>query len=270
MNAESSGGYIDARIAWLYDHTPMYVSREDVGFFVDEAVASGGPVLELGCGTGRVLLPVARAGLEVTGLDLSEPMLARLREKLARERREVQERVTIAHGDIRGFDLGRTFALAMIPFRPFQHLIAVDEQMACLRRARHHLAAGGRLVFDCFHPNLRKLSDPAQFQETEDFSGHKLPDGRALRRTHRFVARHAAEQYNDVEMISYVTDASGRTEQVVHAFPFRYVFRYEVEHLLARCGFRLVELFGNFDRSPFGDESPQMIFVAEKAESVEH
>lgn len=269
MESRVSGIYMNELFAWLYDNTPMYVSREDVGFFVDEAVASGGPVLELGCGTGRVLLPVARANIEVTGLDCAEPMVARLEEKLAREPEEVQGRVRIARADMRDFDLGRQFRLVMIPFRPFQHLITVDEQMACLGCIRRHLSPNGRLVFDCFHPDLRKLTDPAGFEEAEEFSGHKLPDGRLLRRTHRFAARHVAEQYNDVEIIHHLTDAEGRTERVVQAFPFRYCFRYEVEHLLARCGFRLVELFGNFDRSPFADESPQMIFIAERAAAGE-
>jgi SAM-dependent methyltransferase len=266
MKARNSGGYVDDRLAWLYDQVPSYVSREDVEFFVGEAVACGGPVLEMGCGTGRVLLPIARAGIEITGLDLSEAMLGRLRSKLAAEPEEVQRRVRLVHGDMCGFDLGRRFALITIPFRPFQHLITVEEQMACLGCARRHLAEGGRLVFDVFNPDLGKLADPARLAEAEDFAGAKLSDGRTARRTHRFAATHRAEQYNDIEMVYYLTDAEGRTERVVHGFPFRTVFRYEMEHLLARCGFRVAQFFGNFDRSPFTDASPQMIFVAEKHE----
>ena len=89
-----------------------------------------------------------------------------------------------------------------------------------------------------------------------------------MRRTHRLKALHRAEQVNDVEMIFYVTYPDGHTERLVQAFPFRYFFRYEVEHLLARCGFRVVELLGGFDRSPLDDNSPEMIFVAEKCEHL--
>jgi hypothetical protein len=85
-----------------------------------------------------------------------------------------------------------------------------------------------------------------------------------LKRTHRLAALHRAEQYNDIEMIHYVTHPDGHTERLVQAFPFRYFFRYEVEHLLARCGLKVIELFGSFDRSPLEDNSPEMIFVAEK------
>jgi len=268
MTAKTSGGYVDARIAELYDHVPTYVSREDVGFFVDEATASGGPALELGCGTGRVLLPTARAGTEITGVDLAEPMLAILRAKLEQEPEEVRERVKLAHADMCEFDLGERFALITIPFRPFQHLISVHEQMACLRCANHHLEASGKLILDVFHLDFRRMCDPKYTSETEDFADVELPDGRKVRRTHRMVAYHRAEQYNDIEMIYYLTHPDGRTERLVQAFPFRYLFRYEVEHLLARCGFRVAELFGNFDRSPFTDDSPQMIFVAEKCKDV--
>jgi hypothetical protein len=86
-----------------------------------------------------------------------------------------------------------------------------------------------------------------------------------MRRCNRFVAMHRADQYNDVELIYYVTGQNGATQRFVQAFPFRYFFRYEVEHLLARAGFKVTELYGKFDRSPLGDNSPEMIFVARKA-----
>ena len=79
---------------------------------------------------------------------------------------------------------------------------------------------------------------------------------------------HRAEQFSDVELIYYITDANGRTERLVQGFPMRYFFRYEVEHLLARCGFSIVDVFGDCDKSPLGDNSPEMIFVARKAESM--
>jgi hypothetical protein len=91
-----------------------------------------------------------------------------------------------------------------------------------------------------------------------------LPDGSTLRRTVRTAAFHPEAQYNDVEIIHYVKHPDGRQERLVHAFPMRYFFRYEMEHLLAVCGFKIAEFYGNFDRSPFTADSPEMIFVAEK------
>jgi hypothetical protein len=83
------------------------------------------------------------------------------------------------------------------------------------------------------------------------------------------VGVHPADQVNDVEMIYHLANTDGSTERIVQSFPFRYFFRYEMEHLLDRCGFKVVDLFGDFDRSPLADNSPDMIFVAEKCENLD-
>ena len=254
-----------AGLAELYDLVPAYSQRQDVAFYVDTCRAHGGKVLELGCGTGRTLLPIAAAGLTVVGLDLSEHMLARCRDKVAVQPQDVQARIRLVRARMTEFGLDDTFATVIIPFRPFQHLIAVEDQLACLRCVKAHLATGGRLVFDCFQVNLRKITDPQRTEETEDLPEFGLPDGRRLRRCNRIAATHPAQQYNDVEIIYYLTDAAGLTQRVVHRFPFRYFFRYELEHLLARAGFEAEHVYGDFDRSPLGDASPEMIHVARKA-----
>ena len=140
-------------IADLYDHVVPYRTRTDIEFYVDAARESGG-VLELGCGTGRVLLPTARAGIAITGLDLSSRMLEVCRDRLAAE---VQSRVELVGGAMTDFDFGRSFRLVTTPFRPFQHLLTVEDQLACLACVRRHLAPGGRLVFDLFNPSLEAL-----------------------------------------------------------------------------------------------------------------
>src|SRR5689334_17940916 len=109
-----------AHIAGLYDHVVPYRSRPDVAFFVEAAKEAGSPVLEVGCGTGRILIPTARAGINIVGLDLSPHMLAVCRERLKVEPEPVQSRVRLIQGDMRAFDLGETFTLVTIPFRPFQ------------------------------------------------------------------------------------------------------------------------------------------------------
>src|SRR5574341_2137000 len=101
----------------LYDSVPIYASRRDVQFYVDEAISAGGRTLELGCGTGRILLPTARAGSDITGLDSSARMLERCREKVAAEPDSVRQRIRLTQGDIRSFDLSERFALISAPFR---------------------------------------------------------------------------------------------------------------------------------------------------------
>ncbi len=140
--------------------------------------------------------------------------------------------------------------------------LSLEEQLACLGCVHRHLAPGGRLILDFFQTDPRRMHDPTFLVEKETMPEEELADGRRLRRTERAVAYHRAEQINEVEIIYHLTHPDGRRERVVQAFPFRYFFRYEVEHLLARCGFELEALHGDFDGSALEDDSPEMIFVA--------
>ena len=261
-----SGGYDEYRfVAEFYDHIVPYRDRADVGFFVEMAQASGGPVLEIGCGTGRVLIPTARAGIQITGLDLSSSMLTVCREKLASEPHEIQARVELVKADMRDFRLEGVFRLATTPFRPFQHLITVEDQLACLRSVHRHLGEAGRLVLDLFNPSLERLTDDRFFEESGDEPEFEMPDGRRVLRRERVISRDLANQVQEVELIYYVTHPDGREERLVHDFPMRYLFRYEAEHLLSLAGFQLEDAYSNYDRSPFGSRYPgQLILVARK------
>lgn len=252
-------------LAEYYDYVPLYANRADGEFYVAMARSANGKVLELGCGTGRILIPTAAAGCTVVGLDLSEAMLEKCRAKLAQQPGEVQKRVRLVQGNMAALDLGERFHLVTIPFRGFQHLLGVEEQLACLRAIHRHLEPDGRLAFDMFHVLPQGMYDPEWMKEREDTPQTPLPDGRRFRRTNRITAFHRAEQYNEVEFAVYVTHPDGRTERLTDRFAFRYFFRFEVEHLLARAGFRVASLCGDFDLSPFVDDSPEMIFIAEKA-----
>src|SRR5262249_30840191 len=106
----------------FYDYVEAYRTRPDVGYFVDVVRETDGLVLELGCGTGRVLIPTARAGIEIVGLDRSPQMLAVCGRKLQEEPAGIQSRVQLRQGDMRQFELSRQFRLVTIPFHPFQHL----------------------------------------------------------------------------------------------------------------------------------------------------
>ena len=252
-----------APIADLYDHVTVYATRPDVQFYVDAGVESGGPVLEIGCGTGRVLIPTARAGLEITGIDGSPAMLATCRRRLAEESPEVQSRVTLLEADMRDFRVGRRFALVTIPFRPFQHLLTVEDQLACLATVRDHLREDGRLVFDLFNPSLDALVKMPVGEEFGAEPEFTMPDGRRVVRSNKLIAADRFRQVNQFELLYDVTHPDGRTERVVHAFFMRYLFRYETEHLLARAGFTVEHLYSGPDKSPFGAQYPgELIFVA--------
>lgn len=263
---DSVGGYEDyGFIADLYDHVVPYRTRQDVDFFVEAAQSSGGPVLEVGCGTGRILIPTARADVEIVGLDLSQHMLHICQARLLNEPAAIQARARLQQADMRNFDLARTFTLITLPFRPFQHLTTVADQLACLASIHRHLAAGGRLILDLFNPSLPALTREIVGQEFGDEPEFTTPDGRRVLRRHRIVARDYANQINQVELVYYVTHPDGRAERLVHAFPMRYLFRFEAEHLLARSGFAVEELYADYDKSPYGAKYPgELIFVAKK------
>ncbi|MEP6963744.1 MAG: class I SAM-dependent methyltransferase [Acidobacteriota bacterium] len=256
--------YEDAWIAGLYDHVAPYRARPDVAFYVDAARSAGGPVLEVGCGTGRVLIPTARAGMEIVGLDLSPHMLAVCRQALALEPEEIQTKVHLHQADMRKFDLGREFPLVTIPFRPFQHLTSVADQLACLATIRRHITPGGRLILDLYNPSLEAMvNDPIGQEIPEEASEFTMPDGRRVVRCHKTLSRDRFEQLNRHELIYDVTHPDGHKERLTHAFPMRYLFRFEAEHLLARAGFAVEHLYADWDRGAYGSKYPgELIFVA--------
>jgi SAM-dependent methyltransferase len=254
--------YHTAELAEIYD--AVYGDRDDHVFW--RALASdpsAGPILELACGTGRVLIPLARAGHEIVGLDLSPQMLERCRAKLAAEAPEVQRRVRLVQSDMTSFDLEGRFSLITSPFRGFQHLMSVEQQLACLGRCHAHLQAAGKLVLDLFHPDPALLYDHGEADGERDAEIVQRPGGGSIRWWGRILAYRRSRQYNQCEMVYEITEPDGSRRTVTEQFPMRYLSRFEVEHLLARAGFAVVAVYGDYDRSPLDDSSPEMIVVAE-------
>jgi SAM-dependent methyltransferase len=252
-------------IADLYDHVGLYRDRPDVAFFVEAATAAGSPVLEVGCGTGRVLIPTARAGVDIVGLDLSPHMLAVCRQRLQEEPEAGRGRVRLVEADMRDFDLGSRFTLATIPFRPFQHLLTVEDQLSCLGCIHRHLIDDGVLILDLFNPSLDWLVNKPIGEELDEEPEFVTPDGRRVVRRHKTVARNRFTQVSKFELIYDVTHPDGRTERLVQAFPLRHLFRYEAEHLLARAGFVVEHVYADYDKSAFGSKYPgELLMLARR------
>jgi SAM-dependent methyltransferase len=263
---DDPGGYDEHDfVAEFYDYVVPHSERQDVTFFVDMAKQVSASVLEIGCGTGRVLIPMAREGIEIVGLDLSSRMLDICHQKIEREREEVRSRIRLVQADMRDFDLGRRFSLVTTPFRPFQHLTKVEDQISCLRSIHRHLKDGGLLVLDLFNPSLHMLTQDNFLKEFGEEPEFTMPDGRKILRKSRIVGRDPFQQVSDCELIYYVTHPDGRRERLVHEFKMRYLFRFEVEHLLARCGFQVEELYADYEKIPYGSKRVgELIFIARK------
>lgn len=233
---------------------------DDVPFYRELARRCAGPILEPMCGSGRLLVPLARAGQRLTGMDVSARMLTIARDRLATA--GLLGQVDLVEADIRVVAPAGPFALAIVALNSFMHLTTVEDQLAALGCIRAALEPGGLLALDLFNPDLRALAGYAG--ELALDKTFLLADGT---RVHKFVAQHAdtAAQLNHVTFIYDELDAEGLVRRAVLPFTMRWLYRYELEHLLARAGFELEALYGSYELDAYRGESELMLAVARRA-----
>ncbi|MGE4096329.1 MAG: class I SAM-dependent methyltransferase, partial [Candidatus Binatia bacterium] len=235
--------------------------------YVDEARHAGSEVLEIGCGTGRILLPIAQAGVPIVGLDRAPEMIAILRRKLAKCNPETQTRVTLLDGDMRDFSLGSRFNLITIPYRAFLHLLTPKAQRQALACIREHLTDHGRLIFNIFDPNH------------EIILSYLSSAGAGLKRDSEFIHPETGNQvivwfsgqYDpEIQTLNAYflfeeVDATGKViAKAYNPLTLRYIYRYEMRYLLELCGYKVEALYGDFSRGPFRYGGEQ-IWVVRKA-----
>ena len=251
----------------IYDSVYSYV-RSDVPFYTQTALESGGPVLELGVGTGRMAIPTAELGVDVVGVDNSGDMLRVARRKVESLGPEAGS-VDLVLGDMRALNLRdeqgepRKFPLVTVPFRGFLALMTVQDQVRALRGIRRHLAADGRLVFSIFVP------DPNMALEQSDVPRHLTdvtdPDSGVTRILYQQSSYDWHNQIVSVRMIIEDLDPHGVVSRRMYRdYQLRYAHRWEVHHLLHNCGFEVESLYGDFDLSEFDESSTEMVWVARK------
>lgn len=268
-----------------YDADYEAVEREDdAAFYADFARRRGGPVLEMGCGSGRVVLPTARAGVEVTGVDASPGMLAKLRRRLEREPAAVRRRVTLVEGDVGDLDLGRRFPLVTAPFRVIQHLLSRDEQRAWLGSVARHLEPDGELLFDVFQPDFDHMVGPPR--GVVDLEREE-PDGSVVHRVAtawhtpelqtfrvRFEWRRGSPPSENGEERSAAPEATpaadaGKPSPVAETLSVaetevRWFTRAELENLLELEGFQVLDVWGDFARTPHGPGAEEVVLHARR------
>ncbi len=247
---------LSRRSAHLYDLDPRDITRDDIAFYRTRAKECGGSVLELGCGTGRVTLPLAEDGHEIWGLDLSEEMLAELQAKAGRLPACVATRLHVRHENMARFDLGRTFDLVIAPFRAFQALTQRAEQEQCLKCIQRHLSDRGQFVMHVFRP-YRVLDETWVQPESLDWEVVDPRDGKGVRRYQRRTHIDLEHQVLSVDLI-YRTD--GVAEEIVEPLSLSYFYEDQMRGLLQASGFSIMGEFGYFDERPIAD-GPEMIFM---------
>jgi SAM-dependent methyltransferase len=223
----------------------------DVAFY--ERVArefggeAGGPVLELACGTGRIALPLAKAGLHVTGVDRSEAMLRMARRKLAAFPASVQKHLTLVNQDMSVLNLDRRFGFVFVfvPFRSFHHLLTIDLQRKSLEAIRRHLEPAGRLALHLFDPRLDWLVDARIV-----VPGHSGTHPETGRRYVGEVLRTNFDHLNQIRRDLWRYAEIGPNGEVLaedtREMTLRWIYRWELHHLLELCGFAVEAEYSDF------------------------
>lgn len=237
----------------------------DVPFYRDLAREAGSETLELGCGTGRVAVPLAEAGVRVAGVDLDPAMLERARTRA--EAARVADRTAWFRGDMTRLSLERRFRLAICPANTLLCLRSRTAQELALASAARHLEEGGRLALDVFHPPVYLSDHPADGIRRVLRQGPDPSTGRTTRWS--VAVRHSVAQQilvaaNEIE----VYDGAGGVER--HAFEevLRYCHRAELELLLEKAGLVVESVHGWFDRRPFDDTSRKIVIVATRSRAA--
>ncbi len=249
------------RVAMFYDYEQKKF-RQDIPFYLEYAQKSGGEVLEIACGTGRILIPLAEAGIQITGLDSSSKMLDIARQKAENLKDEIKSDVQLIQGDMKDFNLHKEFNLIFIAFRSFQCLVNKYEQEKCLHMLRRHLKNNGILIIDLFAPRHDYLAKG----HLSIYLGTFLDEVNGVTVTRRTEATYdlAAQTVSNDWYYSW-TDQHGDFHQLLWKFTLSYLFRYEAELLFEKCGFQVETVYGGFDKSPYDYYSGEQIFVCRKA-----
>ena len=234
--------------------------QDDIEMYRGFAGRTGGPILEVGSGTGRVALALAEEGHTVVGLELSDAMRAVAQHNAERAQRI--DRVTFVAGDMRRFKIDQYFGLIIVPLNTFLHNLTLDDQLATLACFKRHVRPGGLLVLDCFNP------DPATAADDGRLIVQRSVIDRATGQAAWLLLSRTTDWGNQRQEITYLidrTDLSGVVRRAVLQTSFRFILRNELPLLLRQGGFDLKEVYGSYDLEAFEAGSDKLIDVATPA-----
>ena len=238
----------------------------DIEWYCRKAVASGGPVLELGAGTGRIAIAIAQAGVSITAVDLDMGMLDKLRRKIAALPPEVQSRISARQGDMRALTLADSYSLVIIPFRAFLHNLTWDDQLATLQRAHEQLRPGGELALNVFHPSLEFMAANAgTLQGVWRARGPRTLEGGG------FAVYSDMTRYDTVHqrLRSLIrTEEFGSDGALLRThmmdLELAYLYRSDILRLLEHSGFDLIRVSGDFNGRPFERDLDELVVEARR------
>ena len=242
-----------------YDALNSFLSA-DIPFYVEEARRSQGATLEVACGTGRLSIPIALAGVEIVGLDISPSMLAHARTKSE----AASAKIEFVEGDCRTFELGRKFSLIFMAFNSMQHMHDYASQAALFASVRKHLAEGGRFIFDVFNPKVEILARASGERRVE--REYEDPDGKGRMAFEYSATYDDAAQVSDIQCYFVRRGPTGEELEIrCEEMHLRSFFPQELDLLVRSQGFEMVEKFGNFERKPFASGDPKQVVVCKSS-----
>lgn len=250
--------------AWAewYDVVYSTEGSGEIDFYVDLARHSGGSVLEIGVGTGRIAIPTARAGIDLVGIDSSQPMLDAARARVSGLR--LPGKIELVQADMRTLDLRRKFRLVTIPARALLLATTPDEQRATLDAARRHLARGGRLALNVFVPDPHMLGD----ENRSPFFWDEVVNPANGRRCLLWALNRfdTTTQINEgLQIIEELDDRGQVARKVYLDVRLRYLHPPELRLMLEQCGLRILHEAGDFSGSPFDERSPEYVVICRSA-----
>lgn len=240
---------------------------DDLDLILTLAAEAGNPILELGCGTGRLLAPLATQGHAVTGIDISAALLARARAKLARlddsGLGSANGKVQLVQADMRTYDLPRKdFAFAFCTSNTLMHLTSAREQLQALRNTWRHLRPEGTLLIDLFNPDVFRL---AQIDGLQEFADHWLDDATGAQIV-KWAVRTVdwAQQLQETIFIYEETLPDGGSRRTTCPFTLRFLWRSEAELMLQTAGFAVEDVWGDCDGGDYDAASDHLVLLARK------
>lgn len=253
-------------IAELYDleHDTF---DDDIDIFLNFAQVVGDPILDMGCGSGRLMVPLAEAGFHVTGVDSSRPMLDRAVQRFARH--DIDDMVTLVEEELRDIDQapGGSFGLVICSLNSLMHLTTPEEQRAALEAAHRALDPKGQLIIDIMNPSIEQL--------THLFSGPQLEnswvqdDGSTV---DKWSHRKMSDQSQVLDTLLWYdwTYPDGQVTRTRASFPLRYIHASELALMLELSGFVEPIFYGSYDLDPYGHESERLLVTAEVQPAPKH
>jgi SAM-dependent methyltransferase len=232
----------------LYDLDQRDNLIVDIPFYMEYAKKQKGNILELGCGTGRVSIELAKAGYSVTGLDLSEQMLEIYKNKIKHLPKDISEKIELINGNMADFNISKRFSLIIAPFRAFQALTVEDDTKNCLKCIKEHLSGNGIFIINVFRP-YKILDESWCSKESVQWEHDDEKNGVHI------IKKDCRERIDTKKQIIYpyfvyeVKENNGNVERYIEYLELRYYYYEQLVELLRRNDFQILEEYGWYDKS---------------------